>query len=153
MVDMSALLNLDTSDAKPPAELSDGVYPVTVVNWKTGTSRFDANKGLVAFECRPDGFPEGVEASFDITKRRIFKEFELDPTNVNSYYYLNMWMDAIGVKRAGKRPNEYVPEAIGQNAWLSVTKRAYMKKDGTPGEATDVKMVIDGRVITERRAD
>ena len=153
MVDMLALTNLDTEAAKPPAELPDGIYPVVVAGWKVGPCRWSDELGTVTIETRPTRLPEGVTADFDVTKRRIFKEFHVDPTKVDTYFYLNMFVDACGVNRKGKRPNEYIPECIGQEVELFHQRRSYTKKDGSAGEASDVKLVVDGRVITERRSD
>ena len=153
MVDMLALMNLETSEAKAPAELPDGIYPVMVAGWKVGPCRWDDTLGTITIETRPMRFPEGVEGDFDVTKRRIFKEFHVNPAKVDTYFYLNMFVDACGIARRGKRPSEYIPECIGREVELSCVRRSYTKKDGTPGEAADVKMVVDGRVITERRSD
>ena len=154
MVDMLALTNLDTSEAKAPPELPDGIYPVTNVNWKVGPNRWNENMGTITIEARPNGFPEGVDGGFDVTKRRIFKEFHVDPAKVDTYFYLNTYVDSCGVSRAGKRPNEYLPELIGTEGFLAVSKRSYTdKKTGEAKEATDVRMVVDGKVITERRGD
>ena len=154
MVDMLALTNLDTSAAKAPPELPDGIYPVVIAGWKVGPCRWSEDLGTITVEARPTALPEGVDvATLDVTKRRIFKEFHVNPAQVDTYFYLNMFVDACGVKRAGKRPAEYLPELVGQETSLFHQRRSYVKKDGTPGEAADVKMVIDGKVITERRGD
>jgi len=152
MVDMLALTNVDTSAAKPPPELPDGQYPVTVVGWKVGPCRWDDALGTITFECRPNAFPDGVEGGFDVTRRRLFKEFHVDPSKVDSYFYLNMFVDTCGVSRTGKRPSEYLPECISHDAMLLKATRHYTdKKTGEAKEATDVRMVIDGKVIAERR--
>ena len=154
MVDMLALTQVDTTQAKAPAELPDGIYPVMVAKWKVGPCRWSDELGTVTFECRPMRLPEGVESDMDVTKRLIFKEFHVDPSKVDTYFYLNMFVDALGVKRAGKRPAEYLPECIGQEGEVFLTRRSYNdKKTGEAKEATDVKMVIGGKVITERRSD
>ena len=153
MVDMLALTNLDTSEAKAPPELPDGIYPVMIAGWKVGPCRWSDELGTITIECRPLRLPDGVEVDLDVTKRRVFKEFNVDPSKVDTYFYLNMFVDACGVSRKGKRPSEYLPELIGTETHVAYSRRQYVKKDGTQGEASDVKMVIDGRVITERRQD
>jgi len=154
MVDMLALTNVDTSEAKAPPELPDGIYPVMVTGWKVGPCRWSDQLGTITIECRPTRFPDGVDAEFDVTKRRIFKEFHVDPAKVDSYFYLNMFVDSCRVGRQGKRPSEYLPECVGQETELLHTRRTYTdKKTGEQKEASDVKLVIDGRVITERRSD
>ena len=153
MVDMLALTNVDTSEAKAPPELEEGRYHATVVGWKVGPCRWSDELGTITIELRPLGPPEGSSSTFDVTKRRLFKEFNVDPSKVDTYFYLNMFVDACGVARAGKRPGEYLPECIGANVEVAYSRRTYNKKDGTVGEASDVRMVIDGKVITERRSD
>jgi len=154
MVDMLALTSVDTSAAKAPPELPDGVYHVMNVGWKVGPCRFDDNLGTITIEARPMRVPDGAEFHGDITKRRIFKEFHVNPAQVDTYFYLNMYVDACGVDRRGKTPKEYLPEIIGTEATLTHTMRTYTKKkDGTQGTIADVKMVIGGVPITERRPD
>jgi hypothetical protein len=65
-----------------------------------------------------------------------------------------MFVDSCRVERQGKRPSEYLPECVGQETELLHTRRTYTdKKTGEQKEASDVKLVIDGRAITERRSD
>ena len=156
MVDMTALTQVDTSEAKAPPELPEGIYPsCTITGWKVGPNRWDDNLGTITIEARPNTFPNGESAGFDVTKRKLFKEFHVDPSKVDTYFYLNMFVDSCGVSRVGKRPGEYLPECIGNEVALALSRRSYKAKDGsnTTKEATDVRMVIDGKVITERRAD
>lgn len=153
MVDMLALTNVDTSNAKAPPELPDGIYPVIVSGWKVGPCRWSDELGTITIETRPTRLPEGIESELDVTKRRIFKEFHVDPSKVDTYFYLNMFVDACGVPRKGKRPAEYLPECVGREVELFHQRRVYIKKDGSQGEASDVKLVIGGQVITERRSD
>lgn len=154
MVDMLALTSVDTSQAKAPPELPEGHYHTTIVAWKVGPCRWSEDLGTITFELRPNGPPEGYTGeAFDMTKRRIFKEFNVDPTKVDTYFYLNMFVDAAGVRRAGKRPAEYLPETIGSEVEVVYSRRSYTKKDGTAGEAAEVRMVIDGKAINERRVD
>jgi len=154
MVDMLALTQLDTSEAKAPPELPDGIYPVMIAGWKVGPCRWSDELGTITIECRPMRLPDGAtDVALDVTKRRIFKEFNVDPSKVDTYFYLNMFVDACGVSRKGKRPAEYLPELIGTETSVAYSRRSYTKKDGTTGEASDVKMVINGQVITERRSD
>ena len=150
---MLALTSVDTSQAKAPPELADGHYSTTVVGWKVGPCRWSDELGTITFELRPNRAPDGTAVDYDITKRRMFKEFNVDPAKVDTYFYLNMFVDACGVKRGSKRPAEYLPETIGSEVEVAFSRRQYTKKDGTPGEASDVKMIIDGRVVTERRSD
>jgi len=153
MVDMLALTHVNLEEVKPPSELPDGIYPVIIAGWKVGPCRWSEDLGTFTIECRPTRFPSGVEGDFDVTKRRVFKEFNVDPRKVDTYFYLTMFAEACGVKWRGKQPGEFLPECIGQEVEMFHARRSYTKKDGTPGEASDVKMVIDGKVITERRAD
>ena len=154
MVDMLALIQVDTSEAKAPPELPDGIYPCIIAGWKVGPCRWSDELGTITVEARPTRLPDGAEeVTLDVTKRRIFKEFHVNQAHVDTYFYLNMFVDSCGVSRKGKRPAEYLPELVGCETALFHQRRNYTKKDGTAGEASDVKMVIDGKVITERRAD
>lgn len=151
MVDMLALTNVDTAEAKAPPELPDGIYPVMIAGWKVGPCRWSDALGTITVEGRPLRFPDGIDGGFDVTKRRLYKEFNVDPAKVDTYFYLNMFVNACGVKPG--RPGEVLPQCIGQEVEWFHQRRSYTKKDGTVGEAADVKLVIDGRVITERRGD
>jgi hypothetical protein len=154
MVDMLALTSVDTTQAKAPPDLPDGLYPsCTVMKWKVGPCRWSDEMGTITIECRPNSLPEGATEELDPTKKRIFKEFNVDPRKVDTYFYLNMFVDACGVSREGKRPNEYLPELVGTNCALALAKRSYTSKSGELKEVSDVKMVVDGKVIAERRMD
>lgn len=156
MVDMTALLNVVTSDAKPPADPPDGLYPsCTVMNWKVGPCRWSEDLGTITIEARPNGWPEGAEPlGFDITKRRFFKEFNVDPSKPDTYYYLDLFASqACGVTTRERLPSEYLPECIGQEVVLAKTTRSYTAKSGEARTATDYKMVVGGSVVNERRYD
>ena len=143
MVDMTALMNFDTAAARKP-QLADGNYSVTNLGYKVEDSRFNEG-GLVVV----------IETRITDSRQKIFKRFEVDTRKINSFFYLNLYVDSCGVNRSGKCFGEFMPELVGTEAVLNVSTRLG-KADPLTGERReyqDVKIVIDGKPVFEARED
>ena len=151
MVDMTKLLQHDTSQAKPPVNAPNGVgYKGVVANWRTGSRKFndkntggEIERGIISIELRATAYPDNIappEEGIPLEKRKFSADFMLDPEDIDTYFQLNKFLKSCGIRTEGRQLQETLPECVGQEVQFNLVGRNYTDKaTGEVKEAQDIR--------------
>ena len=123
MVDLKSLLNKPMDDIKAPVALPEGTYYGVIKSQEFGESSKKKTpfcRYTFSLHSAGDDVDQSELQSIDLSTKSLRTDFYITEA---SEFMLKDFLESCGIKTTGRSLGECIPEAIGQEVKLAVTKR------------------------------